>query len=144
MAAWTARLGCRIPWQEIGQGFQGGLLTPKDYCSYFKNILHRALLTRNRKPSDDGDTKCRCCHAVDESLSHLPDCPSLLPLWNRLLSLVDEPHSNIAILLGIGRNGHALPLGWRALWMIIFIIISFTQIGVGEAATVNVESTWEL
>ena len=146
MAAWTARLGCRIPWQEIGQSFQGGLLTPKDYCSYFKNILHRALLTRNRKPSEDGDTKCRCCHAVDESLSHLPDCPSLLPLWNRLLSLVDEPHSNVAILLGVGRNGHALPLGWRALWLIVwkFIIISFTQIGVGEAATVNVESTWEL
>ena len=146
MAAWTSRLGGRIPWQDLGTSFQNGLLTPKDYCSYFKNVLHRALLTRNRKPSEDGDTKCRCCHAVDESLSHLPDCPSLLPLWNKLLSLIDEPHSSIAILLGVGRNGHALPLGWRALWLIVwkFVIINFTQIGVGETATVNVESTWEL
>ena len=66
--------------------FQGGLLTPKDYSSYFKNVLHRALLTRNRKPADDGSKACRCCLAADESLSHLPDCPSLLPDWLRLSS----------------------------------------------------------
>ena len=127
--AWTSRLGGAIPWQELGQSFQGGLLTPKDYCSYFKNVLHRALLTRNRKPADDGDTKCRCCHAAVESLSHLPGCPSLLPCWNRLLSLVNEPHSSRAVLLGISKDGHALPLGWRALWLIVwkFVIISFTQ-----------------
>ena len=144
--AWTSRLGGAIPWQELGQSFQGGLLTPKDYCSYFKNVLHRALLTRNRKPADDGDTKCRCCHAAVESLSHLPGCPSLLPCWNRLLSLVNEPHSSRAVLLGISKDGHALPLGWRALWLIVwkFVIISFTQIGVGEATDLNEESIWEL
>ena len=146
VAAWTSRLGGPIPWQELGQSFQGGLLTPKDYCSYYKNVLHRALLTRNRKPADDGDTSCRCCHAAIESLSHLPDCPRMLPCWNRLLSLVSEPHSSKAILLGVAGNGQALPLGWRALWLIVwkFIIISFTQIGVGEATDLNEEAMWEL
>ena len=144
--AWNTRLSGLIPWQEIGQGFQGGLLTPKDYSSYFKNVLHRALLTRNRKPAEDGDTKCRCCHAAVESLSHLPDCPRLLPCWNRLLSLIGEPHSSVAILLGVGKDGRALPRGWRALWLIVckFIIIGFTQIGEGETADLNEESLWEL
>ena len=70
----------------------------------------------------------------------------MLPCWNRLLSLVSEPHSSKAILLGVAGNGQALPLGWRALLLIVwkFIIISFTQIGVGEATDLNEEAMWEL
>ena len=125
--------------------FQGGLLTPKDYSSYFKNVLHRALLTRNRKPADDGSKACRCCLAADESLSHLPDCPSLLPDWLRLLKLIDEPHSSKAVLLGVGTDDQALPLGWRALWLLVwkFTIISFTQIGLGEACRLDPSTVWE-
>ena len=41
IASWSARVPGRIPWHELGQMFQGGLLTPKDYSSYFKNVLHR-------------------------------------------------------------------------------------------------------
>ena len=40
------------------------------------------------------------------------------------------------MLLGVGTDGQALPLGWRALWLLVlwkFTIISFTQIGLGEA-----------
>ena len=70
----------------------------------------------------------------------------MLQCWKRLLSLVSEPHSSKAILLGVAGNGQALPLGWRALWLIVwkFIIISFTQIGVGEATDLNEEAVWEL
>ena len=119
--------------------------TPKGYSSYFKNVLHRALLTRNRKPADDGSKACRCCLAADESLSHLPDCPSLLPDWLRLLKLIDEPHSSKAVLLGVGTDDQALPLGWRALWLLVwkFTIISFTQIGLGEACRLDPSTVWE-
>ena len=46
--AWEKRLGGAIPWNVVGAYFKGGLLTPKDYASYFKNILHRALLVAAR------------------------------------------------------------------------------------------------
>ena len=114
--------------------FQGGILTPKDYSSYYKNILHRAFLTRNRMPTEDGSTKCRCCGAAVESLSHFPHCPCLCTGWSRLLDLVDEKPNPRAILLGIGSGGQVLPRGWLALWLLLwkFIIISLTHIGIGN------------
>ena len=143
MSAWAKRLpGLIIPWREIGRLFKGGLLTPKDYSSYFKNILHRALLTRSRCPADDGATCCRCCLGTTEHLAHLAECRTLLPLWNDLAKLGGLKCTPRLVLLGI-QGKEVMPLGLAALWLIVwkFVIISFTQLGV-EGTQLCVEDIW--
>ena len=142
-ASWTKRLpGLAIPWSEISRMFRGGLLTPKDYSSYFKNILHRALLTRSKCPTEDGATCCRCCMGPTEHLAHLADCPALLPLWERIATLGNLECTPRLALLGVQGN-EAMPMGLAALWLIVwkFTIISFTQAGI-EGTPVCIESIW--
>ena len=126
--AWEQRLGGAIPWGVVGSFFQGGLLTPKDYSSYFKNILHRALLVRTRKPAEDGSKRCRCCGAADEHIAHLADCPVLREVWNKLETLASLKHTPRLVLLGL--DGECpMPGGIMALWLLCwkFAIIAFVQ-----------------
>ena len=85
---WKKRLG-EIDWLEIGDKYKELLLTPKDFMPHFKCILHRAFLTRrkNKKRVAKGDTWCRLCGGAPESISHLPHCPVLTPLYTKLARL---------------------------------------------------------
>ena len=141
--AWEKRLGGAIPWNVVGAYFKGGLLTPKDYASYFKNILHRALLVRTRKPADDGSRKCRCCGAADEHFVHLADCPVLREVWKKLEDIANLKHAPRLVLLGLD-GGDPLPGGIMALWLLCwkFAIIAFVQAGIHGVA-VDPSSVWE-
>ena len=145
MEAWAKRLEGPIPWQGLGLLFQGGMLTPRDHSSYFKNILHRAFLTRSRRPAEDGSTSCRCCGAGREDLVHFAHCSVLRPCWDRLLALCGEAHGAKVVLLGATESGRLLPRGLLMLWVILwkFVIIELTQVGLGEATTVDTERIWE-
>ena len=87
-AAWVKRLG-EIDWLEVGNKYKELLLTPKDFMPHFKCILHRAFLTRrkNKKRVEAGDTWCRLCGGAPESISHLPYCPRITPLFTKLSEL---------------------------------------------------------
>ena len=69
LAAWEARIG-RLP-ADVGARYNLRLLTPKDWSSHFKNVLHRALWTKSRRP---GDAMCRCCGEARESIEHFSVC----------------------------------------------------------------------
>ena len=56
VAAWEARIG-RLP-DDIGQRYNNALLTPKDWASHFKNVLHRGMRVKGHDPDDKA---CRCC-----------------------------------------------------------------------------------
>jgi hypothetical protein len=86
--AWEKRLGV-VDWLEVGSKYMELLLTPKDFMAHFKCILHRAFLTRKRNKARvaAGDTMCRLCGGTTESISHLPHCPILTPLFNKLARL---------------------------------------------------------
>ena len=47
---------------------------PRDWTSHFKNVLHRALLTR----SVTTQSPCRCCGYARENLQHFASCSG----WN--------------------------------------------------------------
>ena len=67
--AWRSRIG-ELP-NDIGARYNNSLLTPRDWTSHFKNVLHRAMLTR----SVTTQSPCRCCGYARENLQHFADCP---------------------------------------------------------------------
>ena len=69
LAAWELRIG-KLP-HDIGQRYNNKLLTPKDWMSHFKNVLHRAFYSKNRRA---GDQLCRCCKSAIENLQHIATC----------------------------------------------------------------------
>ena len=142
-AAWSRRLSGGLPWSAIGSLYQGGLLTPKDYSSHFKNILHRALLVRSRMPAADGSQKCRCCGGPTEHFVHLAGCPALVKYWVRLCKLAGLRASPKLVLLGAVSDREVMPKGLAALWLIFwkFVILAFTQTGI-EGAAFNAEVAW--
>lgn len=69
MQYWVNLLGY-IDWGKIGSKYREKLLTPKDFMSHFKNILHRALFTRNKCKlrTATGAILCRLCHKETEHI----------------------------------------------------------------------------
>ena len=153
MIAWRLRIPTRIPWRELGLAFQGGLLTPRDYASYYKNILHRALFLRVKQSG--GDRMCRCCGLREEHFAHLPVCHVLRRgVWLRLVALAKaapESHGLKSasaglsfVLLGTTVEGRLLPPGLLAFWLILwkFVIIRFTQVEL-ENAPFDTDAVWK-
>ena len=92
ITAWEARLG-ELPWKEIGKLYRNSLLTPSDWKTHFKNILHRALYTRSKR-NDDTSRLCRCCKSDIERVIHLVTCNKLKPLWNHFTELTHSEPTN--------------------------------------------------
>ena len=70
LAAWAGRIG-ELP-MDIGERYNNKLLTPRDWTSHFKNVLHRAMLTRSITTQE----ACRCCDYARENLQHFAECPA--------------------------------------------------------------------
>ena len=66
--AWKKRIG-ELP-SDVGERYNNRLLTPRDWTSHFKNVLHRAMLTRSVTTGE----ACRCCGYARENLQHFADC----------------------------------------------------------------------
>ena len=133
---WTKKLG-PIDWIAVGRRYNERLLTPKDFMTHFKLILHRALLTRNRDKRRIARcaTQCRLCHGAVESIDHLPACPKLSGIWNYFLALlppelVPDNDSNYRRLILLGISDPPLPDSLSDLHLVIwkFVLIHFTSV----------------
>jgi len=76
--AWTERLKIDINWAAVGRLYRVRLLTPRDFMSHYKNILHRALLTRTKTSSPLASRKCRLCGCGKENFTHRSTCEKSL------------------------------------------------------------------
>ena len=136
MKVWTKKLG-PIDWYTVGRRYQERLLTPKDFMTHFKLVLHRALFTRNRNKRRIARcaTTCRLCHGASETIDHLPDCPKLAGIWTFFMALLSPelvPTRDIdrrrLILLGL--SDPPLPDALSDLLLVIwkFVLIHFTAV----------------
>ena len=134
IAAWEQRLGS-IDWRQVGLKYTERLLTPKDFMTHFKLILHRALYTRHINPDclSRLATNCRLCHAATERIGHLPDCSTLQPIFSSFLRLAGcnptDPTDRSRLLL-LGLASPPLPQALSDLHLIMwkFILIHFTLV----------------
>ena len=83
--AWTKRLG-EIDWRTIGMKYSDKLLTPRDYMTHFKLILHRGLLTRAHNNQTD-KFMCRCCGNAEEKIDRLARCSNRKGIGDNLAEL---------------------------------------------------------
>ena len=117
--------------------------------SHFKNILHRALLTRTKLNTPLASHKCRLCKCSRENFTHLPNCTHLAPLWDRYIKLTNLTFTNdtdklCTLLLGIRASGASLPPAHGDLFLILwkFIIINFTLAEI-ERKPFDCNSIWQ-
>ena len=132
-ATWTRKLG-EIKWELIGLKYNLKILSPRDFMSHCKNILHRALLTRHIN-KDAPSFLCRLCRRKEENITHLARCSTLAKVWDKYLSLakydgLSPVERDRLILLGIPPSGGPLPPALSDLHLITwkFIIIHFTLV----------------
>ena len=69
---------------DIGKRYNLSLLTPRDWASHFKNVLHRAMKVN----SQDASKACRCCYQGRENLQHFAACPIVGRVFDDLAKLV--------------------------------------------------------
>ena len=84
LLAWAKRIG-ELP-KDIGERYNTRLLTPRDWASHFKNILHRALLVR----SISTEEPCRCCRFARENIQHFADCEAAGELFKNFKRLTES------------------------------------------------------
>jgi hypothetical protein len=134
MATWERRLG-DIDWRLVGNKYHEKLITPKDFMSHFKLILHNALLLRHKDASRKatGAILCRLCGGAEERCMHFPRCRRLTPIWNRFIKLTnitihDDNARDRLILLGL--SDPPLPKALSDFHLILwkFILIPFTLV----------------
>ena len=86
--SWPKRLNDdSMPWHAIAFNYKLGLMTPSDFKSHYKCILHGCFLSRVIKPKN-GSTKCRLCGLADEHIMHFHECSILKPIWSNWLNLI--------------------------------------------------------
>jgi hypothetical protein len=134
MKAWEGRLG-RINWDLVGIKYKELLLTPRDFMTHFKLILHRALFTRHINPTHKqaNTTHCRLCEVETETIEHLATCPSLHHIWrsfSRLANINTSSSQEEARLNLLGIHTPPLSQALSDLHLIIwkFILIYFTLV----------------
>jgi hypothetical protein len=88
LSAWAERIDT-LP-NDIGERYNTRLLTPRDWGSHFKNVLHRALMVRSISTGEP----CRCCSHAYENLQHFPTCDAAKKIFTDLYSLVTK-HSHV-------------------------------------------------
>ena len=153
IAAWVARLGS-LP-DDLGSRYNCALLTPKDWASHFKNILHRSMWV---KAHDDIDKACRCCKHAYENIQHFATCDVLGKLFASFAELV--ANSGVAILknydaftgtekerfalFALTPSGPNLDRGWINLHLLLwkYIIYSLTVLQT-EGIPLHTHSIWQ-
>ena len=89
IAVWEGKFGSGINWRRIGQRYRQRLLTPKDFMTHYKLIIHRGLLTRHIN-QNASTSICRLCNRDIERIDHLACCPRLTPLWDPIILLCTQ------------------------------------------------------
>jgi hypothetical protein len=89
ISAWEKLLG-EVDWQSVAVKYSSKVLTPRDWASHFKLILHRALFTHTINPKAPSNS-CRCCHRVPERIIHLAQCSKIAQVWRQFDKLTNTP-----------------------------------------------------
>ena len=153
VSKWTERFRpnplSSLPFGAIANVYRNAFLTPKDYHSHFKNILHRRLKVRSYAPHN-GSTQCRCCGNDDESITHFPECTKLRPLYSKFIELAALAGCSInptpeLLILGVADDHTTIPRGLHVhnllLMMYKLLIAHLTSIDT-EGAKLNVAGVW--
>ena len=125
LEAWKARIG-ELP-NNIGERYNLRLLTPKDWHSHFKNVLHRAMRV---KGNDSVDKACRACGHVHENLQHLATCGvvAVFAAHARLTKtegLDTQTKKERYNLFAITPSGLPLEEGWINLHLLLWKFVIF-------------------
>ena len=121
IAAWAQRIG-ELP-ANVGARYNTRLLTPRDWGSHFKNILHRALLTHS---IDGSGAPCRCCGFARENIQHLATCEKLGKVFKTFRKLTgcpvptNEKEWERFALFAITPSGPPLEEGWINLHLLLW------------------------
>ena len=130
--AWRKRLG-ELNWRGIGLRYTVGIITPKDFGSHFKLILHRSMFTNKHNP-DAQTTKCRLCGLYEESIKHLGECWELRPAFEALRKIdKGEEWDDVKLnLFGEYHNRGMIPPGTSLIHFQVWkmILIGFTKKGI--------------
>ena len=153
IAAWAERIGL-LP-DDIGGRYNNALLTPKDWASHFKNVLHRNMWTKGH---DDNDKACRCCKHAYENLQHFATCDVLGKLFASLAEVIadsgvdslqnydsfTERDKERFALFALTPEGPKLEAGWVNLHLLIwkYIIYSLTVLQT-EGTPFHTHSVWQ-
>ena len=136
LAAWEARIGA-LP-SNIGERYNIRLLTPKDWTSHFKNVLHRAMRVNGNDPHEKG---CRCCKHAYENLQHFATCDVVGTIFDALAALIAQTSSSLKLenmrdkerfaLFCVRPDGQRIEEGWinfhLLLWkQIIYALVQVT------------------
>ena len=117
---WTQRLG-PLPFFEIGKRYTTGVLTPKDYGTHYKCVLHRTFRVRKHDCTAE-DKLCRVCGLDEESVRHFGECTGMRPIYSALRVIDGGSHWDQAPLnlLGVTTAGGVIPPGISAIHMCIW------------------------
>ena len=133
--AWEKRLG-ELNWVGIGRRYTVGIMTPKDFGSHFKLILHRAMFCNKHNPNATSPN-CRLCGLHPESVHHFGTCITLKPIFQALRTIDkgtswDDAKLN---LLGEYDNRGTIPPGISMVHFNVwkFILIDITKKGIKDA-----------
>ena len=143
------RAAVRLPWQHMGAAITcRGLLSFRDVASYYKNIVHRALVTHSWHPAAGVGRACRLCGQAAERIGHLAFCRETGTVWARWMGMVHEHHpgappTHRLILLGVLEDRSLIMNTLNALRILIwkFIILQFTRVDL-EGARFDPETIW--
>jgi len=148
VAAWEKRLGVNINWCSVGLRYRQRLLTPRDFMTHYKLILHRGLFTRSQSSVRIDDT-CRLCNAHKETIRHLANCPKLKPMWDKYchyccITSTTPLDRECILLLGVREDGRALPQAPSDFLLIVwkFILINFTLVDLKQQKFIP-EEVWK-
>jgi hypothetical protein len=117
---WTKKLG-DLPFYEIGKRYTTGVLTPKDFGSHYKCILHRTFRVRKHDTTAP-NRRCRICDVEDESVAHWGECPGLRSIFSalRVLDKGREWDQAPLNLLGVTAEGGVVPAGISVIHMCVW------------------------
>ena len=107
--SWPKRFE-HIDLRGISERYSVGIVTPVDFGSHYKLVMHNSLLTNPHNP-EAISPMCRLCGRCRESLTHFGECIKIKPIfewlrhidggvrWNdQLLNLMGQHHSITRVL----------------------------------------------
>ena len=147
-AVWQGLLG-PLDWIAIGRKYRQRLLTPRDFMTHFKLILHRGLYTRANNRTGLVSPLCRLCDSSLENIRHLTTCRRLRTIWDRFILLTNvncqtQQERDKLILLGISPDGRSLPQALSDFHLVLwkFVLIHFTLVDLQKQRFVA-ENVWK-
>ena len=153
LAAWLTRLG-QMP-DDLGHRYNNSLLTPKDWSSHFRNVLHRNMWVKGHDPDNPA---CRCCKHAYENIQHFATCERICPIFETLAalaassgveslkdydSLTNKEKERFA-LFAITPRGARLEQGWINFHLLLwkYLIHSLTVLET-ENTPFQIHSIWQ-